>query len=129
MTVEEFQKDSFKKAEDSSYMYPEIKDSHSKISNESSNKNQHFNYIQFETFANSQGKKLPIPSIQPQGNQLNFTGLIEEKIPSNFSIEDFLMQLMEATEMNPFISPQSLAELVHNHPNSQILKRHLKKQI
>lgn len=39
LTVEEFQKDSFKKAEDSSYMYPEIKESHSKISNESSNKN------------------------------------------------------------------------------------------
>jgi hypothetical protein len=31
--------------------------------------------------------------------------------------------------MNPFISPHSLAELVQNHPNHEVLRKYLKKQI
>ncbi len=55
--------------------------------------------MHFETFANSIDQK---PSLSPIKlptfpNKHTFLGLVEEKIPQLFSIEDFLDMLTEAT--------------------------------
>lgn len=43
-------------------------------------------------------------------------------MPSSFSIEDFLEELMEVTEMNPFITVKQLTTMLSKHHNGEVLK-------
>lgn len=94
------ERSSIKKEEDSGYVFPEIKESSKKseVVN-STQKEDNYSYMHFETFANSMDQKpslspVKLPTYPPKHT---FQGLVEEKVPPSFSIEDFLDALTEAT--------------------------------
>lgn len=116
---------SVKKEEDSCYVFPEIKESSKKSEAiNSTQKEDNYSYMHFETFANSMDQK---PSLAPvklptYPAKHTFQGLVEEKIPQAFSIEDFLDVLTEATEMNPFITVKALGNVLNSYKNGDALR-------
>lgn len=125
--------ESLKKEEDSGYIFPEIKESSKKSEGKGSTHKEDYNYTHFETFANAHHDHkpttfptLPLPTFPVRHT---FQGLHEEKLPNNFSIEDFLETLMEATDMSPFITVKSLNALIATQPNGEVLRSVLAKEL
>jgi hypothetical protein len=108
-------------------LYPEIKDSEMKKAADESSKKEVYQINQFETFNNeykssSFSSKMPPVIVNPP--RMSF-----DRLPMNFSIEDFLEDLMEITEMNPFITIQSLSKYINSHKISSVLKTILAKHL
>lgn len=119
------ERSSVKKEEDSGYVFPEIKESSKKSEVVNSTKKEdNYSYMHFETFANSMDQKTSLSPVKlpTYPAKHTFQGLVEEKIPQVFSIEDFLDVLTEATEMNPFITIKSLGNVLDGYKNGDTLR-------